>query len=77
MLKKSSEKPTPTNVDTDRLQMLASIVSERFGLNGYALVKFNDKGKTVDIALENRDFTVSVNIHDVDDLLGTYDGNDE
>lgn len=44
----------------ERLQLATRIVSDRFGLNDdYSVTKFNDKGKVVDITLENKDFVVS------------------
>lgn len=51
------------SASVQRLQLATRIVSEKFGLDDrYSVTKFNDKGKVVDLALENSEFIVSVTI---------------
>lgn len=48
---------------SQRLALATRIVSERFGLDSeYAVTKFNDKERVVEITLANPDFIVAVTI---------------
>lgn len=47
----------------ERLQAAVRVVSQKFNLDDeYRVTKFNDKGKVVDLTLENGDFIISVTI---------------
>jgi len=47
----------------ERLQLAVRVVSQKFNLDDeYRVTKFNDKGKVVDLTLENGDFVLSVTI---------------
>lgn len=50
---------------TERLQLATNIVSSRFNLDDtFRVSKFNDKGKVVNLDLENEDFILAVTIKD-------------
>ncbi len=57
----------------ERLTLAAELVSSKFNLvpSGYRVVKFNDKGKIVDITLDGADFIVSVTIKN-SEMHGMY-----
>ena len=51
--------------DTERLRLATSVVSSKFNLDSsYRVTKFDDKGKVVNLTLENKNFTISVTIKD-------------
>lgn len=51
--------------NTMRLDLATSVVSKQFSLDeNYKVTKFDDKGKVVNMTLENEDFIVSVTIKD-------------
>lgn len=57
------QKSIDASASMERLRLATRIVSEKFGLDEeYAVTKFNDKGKVVDITLENAEFIVSCTI---------------
>lgn len=48
---------------TQRMQLTTALVSRQFGLDGdYHVTKFNDKGKVIDISLENGEFRLAVTV---------------
>ncbi len=57
------KKRIEASANMERLQLATRVVSERFNLDDeYCVTKFNDKGKVVDITLENGDFIISCTI---------------
>lgn len=57
------QKRFDNSASVQRLQLATRIVSEKFGLDDeYSVTKFNDKGKVVELALENSQFIVAVTI---------------
>ena len=53
--------------DTRRLQLANEVVSKQFNLDlSYSISKFDDKGKVVNLTLENSNFILSVTIKDSD-----------
>ena len=57
------KKRIEASANMERLQLATRVVSERFNLDDeYRVTKFNDKGKVVDITLENVDFIISCTI---------------
>lgn len=51
--------------DTQRLRLATNVVSSKFNLDSsYRVTKFDDKGKVVNLTLENENFTISVTIKD-------------
>ena len=62
---KDSDKKAQENVSTERLNLVLGLVSEKFDLDeSYRVSQFNDKGKVVNVTLENEDFSVAVSIKD-------------
>lgn len=65
---KSANKADKEVVDlatVDRLQLLRVLVSKKLNLNDeFSVCKFDDKGKVMDISLENEDFIISVRVKD-------------
>ena len=58
---------THDNTSTERLELAVGIVSRNFSLGSdYRVTKFNDKGKVVDITMENDNFIISATIKDSD-----------
>ena len=52
-----------SSASMERLQLATAIVSNKFGLDDeYSVTKFNDKGKVVDLTLENKEFIISCTI---------------
>lgn len=50
---------------TERLKLATNLVSSQFNLNtDYHVNKFDDKGKVVNLTLENKDFIIAVTIKD-------------
>ena len=50
-----------------RLELATSLVSSQFNLDeNYKVTKFDDKGKVVNMTLENSDFIISVTVKDSD-----------
>lgn len=64
-LKKKASEETVT-MNTERLNNAAEFAAKRFNLSGYTVIKFNDKGKSIDITFTNGEFVVSVSILDVE-----------
>lgn len=65
------EDDTPDQ-STERLTLAVELVKRKFNLTGdYRVVKFNDKGKVVDISLDGPDFIVSVTIKN-SEMHGMY-----
>ena len=57
--------PRNEGADTQRLRLATNVVSSKFNLDSsYRVTKFDDKGKVVNLTLENENFTISVTIKD-------------
>ena len=66
-IQKAEEEKTKESADTRRLQLATNVVSSQFNLDpSYHVNKFEDKGKVVNLSLENSDFILSVTIKDSD-----------
>ena len=64
-IQKSEEQVAQESADTMRLQLATNIVSGKFNLDpSYSVKKFDDKGKVVNLTLENKDFILNVTIKD-------------
>lgn len=64
-VKKAEELKELEGADTQRLRLATNVVSSKFNLDPtYRVSKFDDKGKVVNLTLENKDFTISVTIKD-------------
>ena len=64
-IQKSEEKKKEQSADTRRLQLATNVVSSQFNLDAsYSVSKFDDKGKVVNLTLENSDFIINVTIKD-------------
>ena len=62
-VQEDEQKRLDASASMERLQLATRIVSEKFGLDDeYHVTKFNDKGKVVDLTLENAEFIVSCTI---------------
>lgn len=62
---KAEEKKEADGASTERLRLATQVVSEKFNLgNDYKVNKFDDKGKVVNLTLENSEFTIAVTIKD-------------
>lgn len=63
--KKADEKALMNGATAERLNLLLGVVSEKFNLDDtYSVCQFKDKGKVMDITLENHDFVVAVTVKD-------------
>lgn len=63
--KKSDEKALSSGASSERLNLLLGLVSQKFGLDDtYAVCQYNDKGKVMNITLENAEFSVAVTVKD-------------
>lgn len=66
-IQKAEEEEAKESADIMRLQLATNLVSGRFNLDpSYSVKKFDDKGKVVNLTLENRDFIINVTIKDSD-----------
>ena len=66
-IKKSEDKKKEDGANTKRLELATGVVSNQFNLgNDYKVTKFDDKGRVVNMTLENGDFILSVTIKDSD-----------
>lgn len=64
-IQKAEEQKTQESADTQRLQLATNIVSGKFNLDpSYSVKKFEDKGKVVNLTLENNEFIINVTIKD-------------
>lgn len=64
-IQKSEEKKKEQSADTRRLQLATNVASSQFNLDpSYSVSKFDDKGKVVNLTLENSDFIINVTIKD-------------
>ena len=64
-IQKAEENKTEQSADTRRLQLATNVVSSQFNLDpSYSVSKFDDKGKVVNLTLENSDFIINVTIKD-------------
>ena len=64
-IQKAEEEKTNESADTQRLQLATNVVSSKFNLDpSYSVKKFDDKGKVVNLTLENKDFILNVTIKD-------------
>ena len=67
VIQKAEEKAVKESADTRRLQLATNVVSQQFNLDpSYHVNKFDDKGKVVNLTLENSDFILNVTIKDSD-----------
>lgn len=65
VIKKAEEEKARESADTMRLQLATNLVSGKFNLDpSYSVKKFDDKGKVVNLTLENKDFIINVTIKD-------------
>ena len=65
VIQNEEERVTKESADTRRLQLATNVVSNHFNLDpSYHVNKFDDKGKVVNLSLENKDFIISVTIKD-------------
>lgn len=66
-IKKEEERVKEAGANTMRLELATSLVSKQFNLDeNYKVTKFDDKGKVVNMTLENGDFIISVTVKDSD-----------
>lgn len=66
-VKEQENKVEETGANTERLQLATNLVSSKFNLDdSYRVAKFDDKGKVVNLTLENGEFIVAVTIKDSD-----------
>lgn len=66
-IQKDEEIKKEEGANTKRLELATGVVSRQFNLgNDYKVTKFDDKGKVVNMALENDDFILTVTIKDSD-----------
>ena len=66
-IQKSEEKKKEQSADTRRLQLATNVVASQFNLDpSYSVSKFDDKGKVVNLTLENSDFIINVTIKDTE-----------
>ena len=66
-VKEQEKKVEETGANTERLQLATNLVSSKFNLDdSYRVAKFDDKGKVVNLTLENGEFIVAVTIKDSD-----------
>ena len=64
-IQKAEEEKTKESADTQRLQLATNLVSGKFNLDpSYSVKKFDDKGKVVNLTLENGEFILNVTIKD-------------
>ena len=64
---KKEERVKEAGANTMRLELATSLVSSQFNLDeNYKVTKFDDKGKVVNMTLENSDFIISVTVKDSD-----------
>lgn len=64
-IQKAEEDKAKESADTKRLQLATNIVSDKFNLDpSYSVKKFDDKGKVVNLTLENSEFILNVTIKD-------------
>lgn len=64
-ISKAEEEKERESADTQRLRLATNIVSGKFNLDpSYSVKKFDDKGKVVNLTLENKDFILNVTIKD-------------
>lgn len=65
VIQKAEEEKTKESANTERLQLATNVVSGQFNLDpSYDVKKFDDKGKVVNLTLENKDFIINVTIKD-------------
>ena len=66
-IQKEESKRIEDGANTKRLELATGVVSSQFNLDSdYRVTKFEDKGKVVNMTLENGDFILSVTIKDSD-----------
>lgn len=62
-IEEDEQKRLDASASVERLQLATRIVSEKFGLDDeYHVTKFNDKGKVVELTLENSEYIVACTI---------------
>lgn len=67
VIQKAEEKQKEDGANTKRLELATGVVSSQFNLGSdYKVTKFDDKGKVVNMTLENGDFILAVTIKDSD-----------
>ena len=66
-IQKEEQRVMQDSANTKRLELATGIVSRKFNLDSdFRVSKFDDKGKVVNLTLENQDFIVGVTIKDSD-----------
>lgn len=64
-IQERQRKEEETGANTDRLRIATSLVSRLFNLdNSYSVSKFDDKGKVMNLTMENREFAINIQIKD-------------
>ena len=67
VIQKAEDDKAKESADTQRLQLATNLVSGKFNLDpSYSVKKFDDKGKVVNLTLENNEFILNVTIKDSD-----------
>ena len=67
VIQKAEEDREEESADIMRLKLATNLVSGKFNLDpSYSVKKFDDKGKVVNLTLENKDFILNVTIKDSD-----------
>ena len=67
VIKETEERQAEESADIQRLQLATNLVSNKFNLDpSYSVKKFEDKGKVVNLTLENNEFIINVTIKDSD-----------
>lgn len=67
VIQKVEENKKEEGANTKRLELATGVVSSQFNLGSdYKVTKFDDKGKIVNMTLENGDFILAVTIKDSD-----------
>ena len=66
-IQKEEQRVMQDSANTKRLELATGIISRKFNLDSdFRVSKFDDKGKVVNLTLENQDFIVGVTIKDSD-----------
>ena len=67
VIKNAEEDKEEESADILRLKLATNLVSGKFNLDpSYSVKKFEDKGKVVNLTLENKEFILNVTIKDSD-----------
>ena len=64
-IQKEEQRVMQDSANTKRLELATGIISRKFNLDSdFRVSKFDDKGKVVNLTLENSDFIINVTIKD-------------